>query len=365
MVCMVAGCCAALSCTSADQSASRAGPRAADVLPGIDTDPSLTITIPDSIGGASADMGNVVQLANGRIVIADWDGRRVLVFDSSGALRRVIGRDGSGPDEFRAPSLIQAFAGDSLLIWDPYLRRLTWLDAESGHGRSVDLAKAGANGGTPVVGQLDDGRVVAVHEQMRQLDPAAVPGRLITLVLLDATGNRIGAIADSFAFSIGDTRGYRFFEPAFRAATDGKRIFAGVSTEWRIGIYAPDGARIGELVRPWEPRPVSASDKAEIRAALTRADMAPGFLDDDRFDPTVPAFGRILPAADGSIWVLDDAAPYQSPDSASIFSHSGQFVGVIALPSHFRPTEVGTDYVIGTATNGDGDLEIRKYSVPR
>jgi hypothetical protein len=310
-------------------------------------------------------MGNVVQLANGDIVIADWDGHRVLAFDSAGMLRRVIGRDGSGPNEFRAPSLIQAFGGDSLLIWDVYLKRLSWLDAESGQGRSVTFASAGANGGSPVIGLLDDGRVVAATEQMRQMDRPAVPSRLTTLLLLDTAGHRIGTVADSFAFTFGDARGYRFFQPRLQTATDGTRIFAGVSTTWRIAIYAPDGRRLGDLSRPWTPRQVTDDDKAEIRASMARPDLAPGFLDDDRFDPTVPAFGRILPAADGSIWVLDYTAPYQGPDSASVFSHDGKFLGAVSLPPHFRPTEVGPDYVIGTATRADGDLEIRSYPVLR
>jgi hypothetical protein len=115
-------------------------------------------------------MGNVVRLASAGFAIADWDGHRVLAFDSSGALRRIVGREGAGPGEFCRPSLIQAFAGDSLLIWDSCLRRLTWLDAETGRGRSVTLASADLYGGAPIIGRLDDGRVVAKTEQLHRSD---------------------------------------------------------------------------------------------------------------------------------------------------------------------------------------------------
>jgi hypothetical protein len=354
-----------LSCTPAERTTAAAKQDAPSSLPVIATAPSLTIAIPDSIGGASADMGNVVRLATGAIAIADWDGHRVLVFDSAGLLRRVVGRDGSGPGEFRAPMLLQAFGGDSLLIWDVYLKRLSWLDAGSGSGPSISLASAGLMGGNPVIGLLDDGRVVARKEQVIQPSSGKPPGRLASLLVLDARGNRVGTVAESLAYTTGDAHGYRFFQPTLQTATDGERILAGVSTEWRIATYAPDGQHVGDLVRPWKPRPVTDIDKAGIRASLTRSDMAPGFLDEDRFDATVPAFGRILPAADGSIWVLAYAAPYQAPDSVSIFSHEGQFLGAFALPPQFRPTEVGQDYVIGTATGEDGDLEIRAYSLLR
>lgn len=357
--------CMMLACASGDQQRAASTEATLPGLPVVDTIPSLTITIPDSIGGASADMGNVARLADGNIAIADWDGHRVLVFDSAGVLRRIIGRDGSGPGEFRAPSLIQTFGGDSLLIWDTFLKRLSWLDSGSGTGRSMNLSGAGLIGGSSIVGLLDDGRVVARPEQVQQSGAAEAPSRSASLLLLDSHGSRVGIVADSIVFTAGDARGFRFFQPTLQTATDGERIFAGISSDWRIAMYAPDGRRLGELTRPWTPGAVTEADRIRIRASLTRPDMAPGFLDDDRFDRTVPAFGRILPVGSGAVWVLDYAAPWQSPDSASIFSHDGRFLGAIALPPHFRPTEVGADYVIGTATRQDGDLEIRMYRVVR
>jgi hypothetical protein len=354
-------CFIAIACGPGDRQRNAQAAAENQVLPVIDRTPSLTITIPDSIGGASADMGDVVRLARGDIAIADWDGHRLLVFDSVGALRRVIGREGSGPGEFEAPLLIQAFGGDSLLIWDPYLGRLSWIDANSGAGRSVNLSSAGLIGGSPIVGMLRDGRVIGRREVLRREGAMKLPTRTATFLLLGPDGARARTVADTFVLAAGDARGYRFFQPTLQTATDGQRLFAGISSEWRIAIYAPDGHRLGELSRPWTPRVVTAEVRARIRASLTRPSMAPEFLDDDRFDATVPAFGRILPADDGSIWVLDYAAPYESPDSASVFSHDGAFLGAVALPPHFRPSVVGADHIIGTATREDGDLEIRMY----
>lgn len=360
-------CCVAFACAPGDQQHTVAIGATLQGVPVVDTIPALTITIPDSIGGASADMGDVVRLGGGNIAIADWDGHRVLVFDSVGALRRVIGREGSGPGEFEAPLMIQAFGGDSLLIWDPYLGRLSWLDANSGTGRSVNLSRAGLLGGNPIVGLLRDGRIVGRREVLKRDGPMKLPGRTATLLLMGPDvgpdGARADALPDTFVFAAGDARGYRFFQPTLQTATDGERLFAGISSEWRINIYALDGRELGELSRPWTPRAVTAADRARIRAALTRPGMAPEFLADDRFDATVPAFGRILSAGDGSIWVLDYAAPYEGPDSASVFSHVGTFLGVIDLPPHFRPSEVGADYVVGTATLDDGDMVIRMYRV--
>jgi hypothetical protein len=338
------------------------GPRATG-LPVIGAAPELAFGMPDSIGGASAELGRVLRLASAGFAVGDWDGHRILVFDSLGVLQRIIGRDGSGPGEFRAPSLIQAFSGDSLLVWDPSLRRITWLDARTGLGHSVTVSSAQLYGGAPIVGLLADGRMVAKDERPLGAGSGSKAVRGTALLLLDRAGERTGRSIDSLAVEVGDARGYRFFQPRLETATDGSRIFAGASTQWSIVILGPDGNRLGSLSRPWTPLVVTDGDKAAIRASISRPDMALGFLDDDRFDPTVPAFGRIIPITDGAIWVLDYAAPSQAPDSASLFDHDGRWLGTLALPPRFRPTDAGQDFIAGLGTRDDGDLEVRMYAL--
>ncbi len=101
-------------------------------IPWIDDVTSLTFHIPDSIGGASDEMGRAAFLQGGRIAVGNYDGKRILVFDSTGQLTRIIGRGGFGPGEFQTPTLVQTFAADSLLVWDAALRRLSFLSATTG-----------------------------------------------------------------------------------------------------------------------------------------------------------------------------------------------------------------------------------------
>lgn len=332
-------------------------------LPIIGTLPTIAFTIPDSIGGASADMGRALRLASGAIVVADWDGHRILRFDSTGRLTKVLGRAGSGPGEFQGTALVQAIAGDSLLVWDASLRRLTWLDPQTGGSRSCSIKIGDAAGSNPIIGLLADGRLVVQHEAPGASTPGAPVGRHMRLRLMDRCGRLLGEISGDFPGGRWDARGYRFFAPTTQTATDGTRIFAGNSSAWEIVVLAPDGHRLGSLTRPWRATLVTEQDREAIRAALDRPDIAPGFLDDDRFDPTVPAFGRILPSPDGTVWVLEYAAPYQPTDSVSIFSADNQLLGTLPLPPGFRPTSVGPDYLLGTGIGEDGDFEIRLYLV--
>ena len=332
-------------------------------VPTLSPAPDLTISIPDSIGGASAEMGRAEMLGDGSIAMADWDGQRILVFDSAGALTRVIGRAGSGPGEFRAPVLTSGLAGDSLLVWDPYLRRISRLSATTGSGRESNLSAEAASGSAPLVGELADGPLVLRHERF-DADPRTGGTRVTTEIrLLDPRGGKTMTIMTIEAVPHGDAQGFRFFSPRIQVAVAEDRILVGYPDRWEIDLIDAAGSRVGTLIRPWTARRVTEADRARVRDAMTRPDLAPGFLDDDRFDLTWPAFGTILRGPCGTIWVLEYAAPYISPDSASIFDRDGTLVGVLGLPADFKPTAVTEKALIGTAWNDLGVIEIRRYGV--
>ena len=186
-----------------------------------------------------------------------------------------------------------------------------------------------------------------------------------TILTTNAEGGRGRVITTIPALPHGDAGGFRFFAPRVRVATDGQRIYAGSSDRWEIGIWSPSGERLGTLTRPWTPRPVTDADKAWVRDAINRPDLAPGFTDDDRFDAMVPAFGTILTGPDGTVWVFDYAAPYWSADSVSVFDSAGGLIGIVGVPEGLRPTDVGTGSVLGTRMNVDGDFEVRRHGVRR
>ncbi len=58
------------------------------------------------------------RLPAGTIVVADAWVKAILFFDPSGRTARRVGREGSGPGEFRGPGWVQRCSGDSLFVWD-------------------------------------------------------------------------------------------------------------------------------------------------------------------------------------------------------------------------------------------------------
>lgn len=79
------------------------------------------------IAGAQID---IYRLVGGRIgptgtiYLSSVTGRELQVFDSNGEKRAMLGRNGSGPGDFRSMPYL-GFVGDSLLIADGVLRRYT------------------------------------------------------------------------------------------------------------------------------------------------------------------------------------------------------------------------------------------------
>ena len=78
----------------------------------------------DNIQSVAADR-------DGNIYVAGEGGGGIRVYDSAGALLRVLGREGSGPGEFRHKYSL-AWAGDTLAVYDPGNGRVEFIDRE-GH----------------------------------------------------------------------------------------------------------------------------------------------------------------------------------------------------------------------------------------
>ena len=76
--------------------------------------------------GGEGSKNSVSDVEVGRgVVIALHPGERSLsILDSTGSFLRSVGREGSGPGEFRFPGQA-GWVGDTLTVWDPALRRLS------------------------------------------------------------------------------------------------------------------------------------------------------------------------------------------------------------------------------------------------
>ncbi|HYW12509.1 MAG TPA: hypothetical protein VE871_11130 [Longimicrobium sp.] len=85
--------------------------------------------------GADASFTMVARLdvdSRGYIYVPDTYQHRVTVLGPEARLQRSFGRRGSGPNEFRSVGAVQVLPGDSVLVYDPELGRVSVFAPDSG-----------------------------------------------------------------------------------------------------------------------------------------------------------------------------------------------------------------------------------------
>lgn len=115
------------------------------------------------------------RIPTGRYVVALPDAEDgLIVYDSVGNRLTQIGRRGEGPGEFRYPILVRATSGDSLMIFDQRLARLSIWTSALQYVRQIPLPVT-----TETFIRLGDGSFV-VNARVRSADRIGLPLHRIT-----------------------------------------------------------------------------------------------------------------------------------------------------------------------------------------
>jgi len=126
--------------------------------------------------GAGVDLGAVragALLPGGMVAVLETQPPSVLVFDSKGELERTIGRRGQGPGELMSPNALILVPPDTLVIYDPGERRLTWFLVD-GSVLRVEAVGDGppTHGGVTLVGVDDAGGIIVTREEQTAFELA-------------------------------------------------------------------------------------------------------------------------------------------------------------------------------------------------
>lgn len=137
------------------------------------------------VATASELIGGVYDLAlspHGDVYVVDYGFKRVLVVGPDGAVRRTIGKEGSGPGEFEIPYVVRADA-DSVRVLDAASNQVQVFDSAGVLARSYRLDAPGIGGGRDF---RSDGSLAATIDG---LDNAMI-------LVLDAAGARVGTFGE-------------------------------------------------------------------------------------------------------------------------------------------------------------------------
>ncbi len=350
--------------------------------------PRVTIGVLD--GSAEYQLDDVIAVArqsDGDIVVVDGSACEVRLYDRDGTFLANFGGRGSGPGEFQDPVQVLVTPGDTLLVWDDALARVTRFDP-AGHlvdMRSVDrgiIAKAVEPPLFPGTARLlpdgdllvrltekvmvkggQQGSAHASRARSGALRVSSDYGQIDTLMLF-GDAELVAVSAPWGTWSV----------PKPRAATtviavqnSESRICIGDQKAPEISCFGPDASRTS--IR-WNPQEVAVSEADIDKWRDSTAAMLAGKLNESAVSAvldqvTVPAvrppFSSIIVDAVGNLWV--EQGPSSKGHAGSIdyfvFDRRGVFLGPVALPP-IQVLDIGDDYVAGVYHD---DLEVEYLQV--
>jgi hypothetical protein len=359
------------------------GPAAAQDAPAtwrLSPRPTLTIGSEGNPRTEFLRIGTVMRLPGGEILVPNRATSEIRVFDRAGRYLRAIGRAGAGPGEFQNLDLVGR-AGDTLLIADVN-SRITLFLVSGRLVRTIPITARDPVGRFYVAGRLGDGRwaVVAgstpnIYGPQRTYRDTARVG----VIAPDATGTVtwLGEFPGMTFFvhnpdggPHGDVVGVVPLAPTAVSAIYGDEILIGDTGDNVIGAYSSAGTVLRLITLPLEAKPLTDERIARLRrraVAQNPSERSRPYLTAlharSVMGKALPVFSEIVPAPDGSLWVLAGAVDSDEPATWLVLDPAGKPKASLQSPAGLRITEVGASYVLGVHTDADGVETVRMYQL--
>lgn len=361
-------------------------------------DPRPILAIGDDESGTTfGTVAGAIRLSDGSVVIADGKAGDLRLFSAAGRLLRGIARRGEGPGDIKNFAGLARLPGDTVLLWDNRLSRLTRFTAS---GQLVGTAPVdrlppvklgGGATSTPwitLLGVLADGSLIGSYRRGLYNPPTGLyPDTAFVIRVVPPSG-----ISTAARLLVGET--YVFESAATKFLTDGTRPFTtagliatGTSSFWHsdgrqfeLREYSARGSlktiiRLARMPTPVTPKEISAFRANLIAAAKTEMASEPAMRNNFvkhaeltgawlAFPATHPAFSGLIVASDGEVW----AREYGDSTKAQhwhVFAPTGVRTATIEIPAGVEPLEIGRDYVLARVRNEDDVESVRVYRYQR
>jgi hypothetical protein len=343
-------------------------------------DDRWTVTEEIRIGTTGGDpeyqfsqISGIAGLEDGRIAIFDQQGQHFRIFGPDGTHLRTVGRPGSGPGEFAVgggPLLV--IPGDTIIVPDVTNQRVNRYDSQ---GTPIDSYPLDFSTGLPMAWAVRDDGLIA-----NQLRPLNLPGTEEAdpndrIVIRTSDGTVVDTVlvlgsGGSFQITAQGVPQRTVFAAEPLWTLSGDRVVYGVTNDYRVFQYGPDGVLRLVFMKPFENRLVSEGDQQMLRDAID------GFLEEFGLSPqqreasqqalgfaeTYPAFGLVRGGPEGTIWVQHIRTPDQMTEEElesfnlqlgfgstvwDVFDAEGRFLGPLDMPAGFQPLSFEGDRILG------------------
>ena len=303
------------------------------------------------------------RLADGRIVVANAGSQELRFYEPSGAHLHSVGGEGGGPGEFEGLTWIEVAPGDSLIAYDLRNRRLSRFTPDGEFVGSTTLEGAPERGFPRAIGRFADGSLLV--SVGRVFGPGEVEEGMsrdsVVYLHLSAEGELLDTIVrfpGPETFLKTEDQDFTVTTPLFgRSPADAlhaDRVTLGASDSYQLVQYTPDGVLRRIIRKPHDPRPVTDAtweaakrERLEAMSDDTWRRRIGGMLDEMPQPSTMPAHGAMMADIEGNLWVRNYSAPGETEQRWSVFDAEGRLLGTVRTPERFRPTQIGSDWLLG------------------
>lgn len=320
---------------------------------------------------------SAVRQRDGTIAVAAWITTEFQLFDSTGAWRQTVGRSGEGPGEFDVLGFLFLGPGDSLITFEPAVRRVQRWTPDGQFVARDELTPPRGRPAGWLAGVFADGTLLLTTSRP---DPTRTTnttmGGTVLLQGVALEGPRWDSLltyreARTLRHIQHPDWGYAqpLFEPVPSVAVRGSRLAFATGERFEIELRNARGELTMLLRRDAPERVVSAAERARAieawvgqRRDTLRTLMLPRLrsVDDRR---ARPAISSVHLTEDGGVWAVYGDPTLREAVRASVFDAAGRWLADVVLPSGFEIAQVDADGVLGVTVDGEGFRHIQFYRV--
>ncbi len=333
----------------------------------VNTKPLLII--PNDIAGGDVldRVRSITRRADGVIVVANGGSKRILLFNANGSLLKAVGRDGSGPGEFRQLASLRLAKNGAIHAYDGIARAVHVFSGDGSFQRAVSLTSVSErmpSGLRPLYLPVRDDVFLAFSTERFTSRPGSVFRPISVVYQVDANGPvSLGRYPSLEQFQ-GRTTGGTALVPLGRdlmVVASEQHTFIGDTGSDSIQVFNARGERLPAVRVPTSARALSGTQRDRLRDSVVKIAEASSRATAEDMQlarevpiPLVrPAFRELAVDVDGLLWIQEHSWPSRS-NRWTVVSSAGRVVSKINLPLGLRVKEIGRDYVLGVMFDEDG-----------
>ena len=336
----------------------------------------------------------VRELPDGRLLVSDRLEPALYVVDLKAGRATQIGREGSGPEEYRMPSTLLPLPGDSTLVADEGNSRFMIIGPDLKVHRSLSSQRPGLVY-SPWPRAADRQGRLYFQVPAWASGPEGIEDDSVHVARLDLRTGRLDTLARARRPTEPRVKyglPYVGFAPqdVWQATADG-RIALVRSKDYHIEWREPDGRVTRGPSVAWTPVPVTERDRVDyMRTFLENSGVGgrgsgstnPTGISptpDEMLEParvkamaaqnpfaaTKPPFTDVMPRVgpDQTLWV-ERSMPVGAPRTWDVFDSTGRVTLRVVLPPSRRLLAVGRAGLYLAAVNTDGLEALERYQLP-